>query len=274
MKIILQKIIAGSGYCSRRQAEKMINAGKVKVNGQTAEPGDMADPVADKITIKGKLIASPAEKVYIKLNKPAGYTCTNRRFPGEKNIFDLVRVPERLFAVGRLDKDSRGLVLLTNDGDLALRLAHPKFLHSKIYEVRVSSKEKIPASITGQLVKGVELGEGDGFGRAKKASLLEITQSAGRASGKYLQKALFIITLSEGKKRQIRRMFQALQMHVLDIKRVDFAGLRLGELPEGRWEYVSPEDLSILKDEKQKEKPTQNSERRRKNIGIFKKRRP
>lgn len=254
MKIILQKIIATSGYCSRRQAEKLVDTGKVKVNGQVASPGDLADPAIDKITVKGVPISGAAEKVYIKLNKPAGYTCTNRRFPDEQNIFDLVRIPERLFAVGRLDKDSRGLVLLTNDGELTQRLAHPRFEHAKVYEVKVSAKMKIPASVTGQLVKGVELGEGEGLGRAKRASLREILQSTRQPDGEYLQKALFIITLSEGKKRQIRRMFQALQMHVTDIKRVDLAGLKLGELPEGRWEYLSPEELAMLKSGGQEEK--------------------
>ncbi len=251
MKIILQKIIASSGYSSRRQAEKLVEAGKVKVNGQTAVPGDMADPTVDKITVKGVPISAAAKKIYIKLNKPPGFTCTNRRFPGENNIFDLVRLPERLFAVGRLDKDSRGLVLLTNDGELTQLLAHPRFEHEKVYEVKVTGPLKNPGSLAGQLVKGVELGEGDGLGRAKRASLKDIKPLSRRTDGEYLQKAVFIITLSEGKKRQIRRMFRALDINVLDIRRFNLAGLELGDLPEGRWIYLTPEEIEKLKYEKQ-----------------------
>lgn len=247
MKAILQKIIAASGYSSRREAEKLIKNGKVKINGRLAVPGDMADSSSDKISIKGKLIATQAASaVYIKLNKPVGFTCTNRRFPGEKNIFDLVRVSERMFAVGRLDKGSRGLVLLTNDGALAQRLAHPRFEHEKVYEVKASGQFKNPGALLGQLIKGVDLGEGDGLGRAKHASVKEVFPATKNAAGKYLQKAVFIITLSEGKKRQIRRMFKALEIVVLDIKRVNLAGLPLGELPEGRWEHLSTEELELL----------------------------
>jgi len=257
MKTILQKIIAASGYSSRRQAEKLIQEGKVQLNGRKAIPGDMADPSQDKITIKGKSIAATAaEPIYIKLNKPAGYTCTNRRFPGENNIFDLVRVSTRLFAVGRLDKDSRGLVLLTNDGALTQRLAHPRFEHEKVYEVKVAGPIKNPGALAGQLTKGVDLGDGDGLGRARRASLKEMLSPVKKSTGEYLQKAIFIITLSEGKKRQIRRMFSALNIAVLDIKRVNLAGLPLGELPEGRWDHLSPEELEILKYEEHTNYPT------------------
>lgn len=250
MKTILQKLIAASGYCSRRQAEKLVQEGKVTLNGRTAVPGDMADPETDKITVKGKALSAPAEKIYLKLNKPAGYTCTNRRFVGEKNIFDLVRVSERLFSVGRLDKESRGLVLLTNDGELAQKLAHPRFEHEKIYEVRVSGQIKNPASIISSLQNGVELGEGDGLGRAKKASLREILNPIKTQTGEHLQKAIFIITLSEGKKRQLRRMFQTLSLRVQDIRRINLAGLELGELPEGQWIELSPSEIEKLRYER------------------------
>ena len=146
--MILQKAIAMSGYCSRRKADELIRAGHVRVNGEMATIGDMADPETDIITIKGKALAGPEKKIYIKLNKPLGYTCTNQKFKDEKNIFSLVDVPERLFAVGRLDKNSRGLVLLTNDGDMAQRLAHPRFQHEKIYEVRLRDDVKNPEAVS------------------------------------------------------------------------------------------------------------------------------
>ena len=110
MKMILQKAIAESGYCSRRKAEELIRNGKVEINGSPAFIGEQADPEKDKITIQGHLLPKPEKKIYLMLNKPLGYTCTNRRFPNEKNVFDLVNLPNRLFTIGRLDKNSRGLI--------------------------------------------------------------------------------------------------------------------------------------------------------------------
>lgn len=232
MKIILQKIIAQSGYASRRKAEQLIRDGSVKVNGQLAVVGDQADPDLDRITVHNQTIAAPAKKIYIKLNKPAGYTCTNRQFEGEKNIFELIPVQERLFAVGRLDKDSRGLVLITNDGDLDQYLSHPKFEHDKIYEAQVNGYFKNISSIRNKFLSGIDIEEGDGIAKAKNIE--------------YLQNNLFIITLNEGKKRQIRRMFQALNLEVSDLKRTEIAGLTLGDLKEGQWAYLNPEEIKKL----------------------------
>ncbi len=233
MKMILQKAIAASGYSSRRHAEELIRDGQVKVNGQLALIGEQADPAKDRITVKGSLLPGLEDKVYIILNKPLGYTCTNRRFAGEKNIFDLVDLPSRLFAVGRLDKDSRGLVLLTNDGDLTQKLSHPKFEHEKDYEVKVRDEVINPEMVVKKLTSGVDIGEGDGIVRAVRA--------------RYLQNDLFIITLSEGKKRQIRRMFETLGTRVADLKRVRLSELTLGNLPEGKWDYLDQEEIGRLK---------------------------
>jgi pseudouridine synthase len=232
MKIILQKIIAQSGYASRRQAEKLVRDGQVRVNGLVAVPGTMADPKTDKITVKNRPIGVPAQKIYLKLNKPIGYTCTNRSFPGEKNIFDLIKIPERLFAVGRLDKNSRGLVLLTNDGDLTQSLAHPKFAHEKIYEVKIAGEIKSEKAIRTNLMKGVDIGEGDGIAKVKRIE--------------YLQNNLFIITLTEGKKRQIRRMFRVLGIGVVDLRRTEIDGLKLGGLAEGKWVRLSDKEIENL----------------------------
>ncbi|OIO05956.1 pseudouridine synthase [Candidatus Falkowbacteria bacterium CG10_big_fil_rev_8_21_14_0_10_37_18] len=233
MKIILQKMIAASGYCSRRQAEKMIREGRVKVNGVTATVGDQADDQKDKVTVSGQLISAAASKIYIKLNKPLGYTCTNKRFAGEKNIFDLIDSPERLFTVGRLDKGSRGLILLTNDGDLTQRLAHPSFQHDKVYEVITRGEISNANTVCGRLTKGINIGEGDGVARAKAAQ--------------YLQNDCFIITLNEGKKRQIRRMFKIMNLQVMDLRRISLASLELGDLSEGHWAYLTPEEINDLK---------------------------
>lgn len=233
MKIVLQKLIAESGLASRRGAEEMIRNGYVKINGQTAILGDRADWKQDKITIKGRLIATPEEKIYLKLNKPIGYTCTNRNFSGEKNIFDLVNVPARLFAVGRLDKNSRGLILLTNDGELAEKLAHPRYEHEKVYEVAVKGRIQNIERILKSLVNGLDIGEGDGRVGVQRAQ--------------YLQNGIFVITLNEGKKRQIRRMFAVLGMAVEDLKRVAIGSLRLNDLPEGRWEYLTNQEIEKLK---------------------------
>ena len=233
MKMILQKAIANSGYSSRRKADELIRNGHVKVNGQLALIGDQADPMIDKITVKGSLIQGEEKKVYVILNKPLGYTCTNRKFKDEKNIFDLVDLPERLFAVGRLDKDSHGLILLTNDGDLTLKLSHPRFAHDKEYEVKIRDEVVNPDLVIKKLLSGVEIGDGDGIVKAVRA--------------KYLQNDLFVITLNEGKKRQIRRMFEALGTRVVDLKRTRISSLTLGNLPEGKWDYLDQEEIDELK---------------------------
>jgi len=143
MKEVLQKIIAASGIASRRGAEALIREGLVKLNGYTAKLGERADE-NDEIVVDGKRIQRSTRKVYIKLNKPMGYTCTNRYFKGEKNIYSLVDMPERLFAIGRLDKDSRGLVILTNDGEMTAKLTHAKFGSEKKYLVRVAPDARAP----------------------------------------------------------------------------------------------------------------------------------
>ena len=233
MAIPLTKAIASRSSYSRRQAEALIRAGAVMINGRRARLGEGVEE-KDRLVVKGRELAAARGEIYIKVNKPKGYTCTNRSFPGEKNIFSLVKIPTRLFCVGRLDKDSQGLVLLTNDGDLSQKLAHPRYEHGKVYEVRVRGKVTDGRSIVKQLMKGVDLGEGDGLGRAR--------------AGEYLQNGFFIITLSEGKKRQIRRMFQTLNLEVIDLKRTALAGLELGDIKTGRWAYLDKGEINKLKD--------------------------
>jgi pseudouridine synthase len=232
MKIVLQKFIAESGYCSRRKAEEWIKEGEVFVNGEVAEPGTKVDE-KDEVKIFGEVIGSPEEKIYIKMNKPVGYVCTSRDFKGEKNIFDLIGKKERLFVAGRLDKDSRGLILLTNDGDLAQKITHPSFKHEKKYIIKLCSSVLNPEIIANRLKSGIDIGDGDGIVRAKEAKGLSGWE--------------FEMTLGEGKKRQIRRMFMAFGLKVKDLVRVSVGNLELGDLPEGQWRPLKKKEIEALR---------------------------
>jgi len=236
MKIQLTKFIANSGYCSRRKAEELIRQQKVKVNGETAESGGRVDD-KDKIEINNKRIELNNKKIYIILNKPVDYTCTNREFKGEKNIFDLIKTKEKLFAAGRLDKDSRGLVLITNDGDMAQRITHPKFEHEKEYVISITNYElqitnEKAKQIIGRLESGVDIGEGDGIVKASEAE--------------YLGNGKFKIILTTGKKRQIRRMFEVLDLEIVDLVRVRIGSIELGELKIGEWRNLREEEIKNL----------------------------
>ena len=166
--MVLQKFIASCGLCSRRKAEALIKQGRVRVNGRVIKKlsGQRVNE-NDKVKIDNKYL-QPVKKIYIKLNKPIGYTCTNRKFKNEKNIFDLVKYKERLFAVGRLDKASRGLILLTNDGKLAQKLMHPRYEHQKIYIITIFSphfliSQQFINKLILQFKKGIDIGGDDGL---------------------------------------------------------------------------------------------------------------
>ena len=227
MKIVLQKYISNSGYCSRRYAEDLIRNNKVFVNGKLAKLGNRVDET-DEVKIADKLIKPDnIKKIYIKLNKPVEYTCTNREFKGEQNIFKLINLPQKLFVAGRLDKNSKGLVIVTNDGDYMQELTHPSNDHEKKYVVRIDlptqNKREISQDIINKLKAGVDIGDDDGIVQAKRI--------------KYLNNNQFELILTQGKKRQIRRMFGALNFKVTDLKRIQISNIKLGTLPEGKWEY-------------------------------------
>jgi 23S rRNA pseudouridine2605 synthase len=215
MKKPLQKFIADSGYCSRRKAESLIIEGKVKVNKEVSRMGAKVDE-KDQVTIKNRTIKPQKKSIYILLNKPKGYVCTNNE--NEKDVFSLVDIKERLFVVGRLDKNSWGLVLLTNDGDLTYKLTHPSFEHEKEYIVE-SSREISPENME-RMKKGVDLKE------KTKAKMKSI---------KRIGKNKYQIVLSEGKKRQIRRTFEVFDSTVLDLKRIRIDKYKLGNLKKGQW---------------------------------------
>jgi len=228
MNEVLQKIIAVRNGLSRRQAEGLIRSGSVMLDGKIAKLGDRGNETS-KILVNGRELRIAPDKIYIMLNKPKGYTCTNRYFAGEHNIFELVPINEKLFAVGRLDKDSRGLILLTNDGALAEKLSHPRYGCEKEYEVLIDQD----IDVSKKLTAGIDIKEEDGVVWAKKA--------------KYLKDNKYSVILSQGKKRQIRRMFQVLDIKVLDLRRIKLANLELKDLREGKSRQLTSVEIQKLK---------------------------
>ncbi len=224
MKTVLQKYIANSGYCSRRKAEELIRAGKVAINDEIAELGQRVDS-ADEVRVKNIRIKAKNKKIYIKLNKPRGYVCSNRQFDAEQNVFELIDKEYRhLHVVGRLDKNSHGLVILTNDGDFTAKMTHPRYEHEKEYLVRIKEDEIDAKEIIKKLRKGVDIGDGDGVVKVK---LIE-----------QIGDKMFKIILIQGKKRQIRRMFEIVNCKVSDLKRVRIGNIVLGDLKVGEWEIM------------------------------------
>ena len=227
----LQKLIARAGVTSRRNAENLILSGKVTVDGKViTELGAKADAQKNKIRVDGKLLNFNAEKIYILLNKPRGYVCTANDERGRKTVLELVQeISERVYPVGRLDLDSEGLILLTNDGELTNALIHPKFGIEKTYRARISgevTEEKLD-----KLRAGIELE--DGLTAPAKIFLLE--------------ENLVEITIHEGRNRQIRRMFAAVGCDVKRLKRIKFAGLTLDGVKVGKYRRLTADEIKKLK---------------------------
>ncbi len=228
----LQKIIASRGLCSRRQAEQWIEAGRVTVNGAPAHLGDTADPEGDAIAVDGKALPGAAKKVYLVLNKPRGFVTTLSDERGRKNAAELVAgCGARVYPVGRLDMDSEGLLIFTNDGEFANLLMHPRQEVNKVYRVWVTgfAPEKLEA-----LAEPIEL---DGY-RIQKPRIRPVKTEGTRA--------ILDITIHEGRNRQVRRMCQAAGLEVARLKRVAEGNLKLGDLKPGAWRYLSPRELALL----------------------------
>lgn len=228
----LQKILAARGLCSRRKAEEWITAGRVCVNGQVASLGQSAYPELDTITLDGKPIPSGGEYVYIMLHKPRGFVTTLSDELGRRNVTELVDCGQRVYPIGRLDMDSEGLLLLTNDGDFANHLMHPKAEVDKTYEVWVTdftpgSEKRLekPITIDGYTIK------------APKVELLNCEH----------QSAHLLITIHEGRNRQIRKMCQAASLRVTRLRRIAEGSVRLGDLKKGTWRYLTAEEIAHLK---------------------------
>lgn len=233
MKERLQKILSARGITSRRKAEEWIVAGRLQVNGVTARLGDSADPDTDEILLDGKTLPSEQRFVYLMLNKPRGYVTTLSDEKGRKDISQLVAdCGVRVYPVGRLDMDSEGLLLLTNDGDFANYLMHPSHEVEKVYEVTVSGYHQDAVS---QLLKPIEL---DGY-LIKQPEVKLI-----RANG---ESARLLVTIHEGRNRQVRRMCEAAGMSVTRLRRISEGKLNLGNLPVGKWRYLNEEEVAGLK---------------------------
>lgn len=232
MKERLQKILSARGVASRRKAEEMITAGRVFVNGVCASLGDTADPELDQITVDGDIIPSPQKKVYIMLHKPRGYVTTLSDEKGRSNAAELVAdCGMRVYPVGRLDMDSEGLLLFTNDGDFAQKMMHPSHEVDKTYLVTVKGYTSANLEL---LKQPVTL---DGYTIKKpKVRLLE-TEG---------EKARLEVVIHEGRNRQVRRMCELAGMEVVRLVRITEGSLRLGNLPRGKWRYLTDEETAGL----------------------------
>ncbi|HET7009604.1 MAG TPA: pseudouridine synthase [Anaerolineales bacterium] len=232
MKERLQKILARAGLGSRRACEEWLRAGRVQVNGRVAALGESADVDVDRITVDGEPLRFRKEPTYVALHKPVGVVSTNRSQDGRPTVIDLVASARRLFPVGRLDADSEGLILLTDDGDLAQKLSHPRYGHEKEYRVQLDrspDEAQLRAWRT-----GVVLDDGRRTAPAK-------VEREGGPKGAWVR-----VTIKEGRKRQIRRTAEGLGLRVVRLIRVRFGPLHLGNLRPGEWRTVPAEAFREL----------------------------
>jgi pseudouridine synthase len=237
----LQKLLAAAGYGSRRACEALIVAGRVSVNGTTVRTlGAKADPSRDRIAVDGVPLVLPSQRVYIALHKPAGVVTTARDERGRKTVLDLVQAPgPRIFPVGRLDRDSEGLLLLTNDGDLANRLLHPRFSLDKEYFARV---QEVPSQdALDRLARGVSLD-----GRPTAPAAVELAAPP-PVVGPRPNEVWLRLVIHEGRKRQVRRMLAAVGHPVLRLIRTAIGPLRLGNLRPGQWRRLSAQEVAALR---------------------------
>lgn len=232
----LQKLIAAAGYCSRREAERLIAAGRVTVDGSPAELGDRADPGAQRIEIDGRPLGGDEPPCYLLMNKPAGVVTTAKDPAGRKTVLDLLNdVPVRVFPVGRLDLNTSGLLLLTNDGDLANQLAHPRHEIKKTYLVRV--RGQLSREDRQKLERGVQLEDG----MTAPAKISRVRSRGGHT--------WFEMSIHEGRNRQVRRMCEALGYQVSRLKRIGYAFLELEGLSAGHYRSLTADEVARLRRE-------------------------
>ena len=230
----LQKILARSGFASRRQAEGVIAAGRVTVNGTVAILGGRADVEVDRIEVDGAPIQAEPDDVTIVLHKPAGFLVTANDERGRRTVYDLLRdAPPHLRYVGRLDRDTSGLLLLTTDGELAHRLTHPRYEVPKVYEATVEGA--VPEAALARLRTGVTLEEGT-------TSPARVERTGGDAASTSVR-----LTIHEGHNRQVRRMFEVVGHRVTRLIRTRFGALSLVGLPSGESRAATPEELAALR---------------------------
>ncbi len=230
----LQKYIARCGITSRRKAEELILQGHVKVNGETVnELGSKIDPEQDIIEVNNKKVLEKKEHIYIKLYKPEGYVTTVKDQFNRKTVLDLINIKERIYPIGRLDYNTSGLLLLTDDGELANRLMHPKYLIYKTYEALVKgviNEDSINKLKTGVLIENY-------ISAPAKVKLSEINDS----------QSIVQISIHEGKNRQVRKMFDSVGHPVIKLKRISFGDINLSGLRIGQWKYLNNDEILFLK---------------------------
>lgn len=230
----LQKYLADCGIASRRKSEELIAAGKVRVNGSVAKVGDKVDPKRDQVTVDGRKVRHDNELRYIMLHKPRGFISTMSDERDRKCVAQLVAdVGTRVYPVGRLDKDSEGLLLFTNDGEFANNMTHPSKHVSKNYRVTIRpeiSDEQIALMMSGMMIDGK---------KTLPADVKVLQKEPGRT--------VLEVTLCEGRNRQIRKMCEALDLEVARLKRTSIGSVRLGMLPQGKWRDLTPQEVASLK---------------------------
>jgi len=229
----LNKYLAMCGVASRRKADELIQQGRVAVNDQVVtQLGVKINPEKDKVTVDGKIVKPEEKLVYIVLNKPKDCITTVKDEKGRRTVLDLVKVKQRIFPVGRLDRNTTGVLLLTNDGELAYRLMHPKYKVEKAYKVAIDKPIK-PEDIE-KLKRGIML---DGR-KTQSCDVYILPNSQNKELG---------ITIREGRYRQIRRMFEKLGYKVLKLHRVSFGGITVSGMKRGEWRYLTEKEIKKLK---------------------------
>jgi len=230
----LQKILSAAGACSRRAAEEYIKSGRVTVNGEVAHLGQKADPEKDKIALDGTLVGDvPEQFLYFMLHKPVGYVTTLSDEQGRPSVADLIRdIPERVWPVGRLDQNSEGLLLLTNDGELTHKLLHPSFRVEKEYHVWV----------TGDITRALPIVRGPlkMDGELLAPAQIDVIEDEGN-------RGILRFVIHQGKKRQVRRMCAAGSLKVTKLQRVREGKLLLGNLPKGKWRVLTAEEIQYIR---------------------------
>ena len=230
----LQKFLATCGVASRRRSEELINSGRVKVNGNViTEMGCKVDSDMDEVLVDNKRVSLQERKVYVMLNKPTGYVTTVSEQFNRKKVTDLVDIPYRIFPVGRLDYNTSGLLILTNDGELTYRLTHPKFKVEKVYIAKIKgipTEEKLADFESGLKIENYTTAP------AKIKVLKEMNNNC-----------MVEVTIREGRNRQIRKMCDAIGHPVLELKRIKMGRIHLGNLEIGNWRYFTEREIAYLK---------------------------
>jgi 23S rRNA pseudouridine2605 synthase len=263
----LQVYLARAGIAtSRRKAESLIKEGKVSINGKVAKLGDKVDASKDKVTVEGHKLEVVKRKIYMMLNKPVDYIVSKADTRGRKLAYELLGGSSihneklttaelnSLFNVGRLDLNTEGLLLFTNDGEFALKLTHPRYGIKKVYIAKVSGK------VSNEAVKKLQRGVWVKIRDGHKLESYKTKPATVRVLGRGAEFSVVVIRISEGRKREVRRMCEAVGYPVLTLKRIQIGDLELGDLPVGKWRYLSEDEVSRLrkllfaKEKRQKEK--------------------